>query len=212
VSVDSKANPKEALIMNTTCKLDTRTALLEAGKEVMFEKGYTNAGIQEVLNKIGVPKGSFYHYFNSKEDFALKIIEYIDQTCGAKSMLTFKDRNVSPIKRLMNYCNEGKSALCESKCRKGCFIGNLSQEMADQSEVLRKALSKIMSKWTELFASCIEEGQKAGEISKAWPADKMAELFFCGWEGALMRAKTIKSVEPIDTFIDLMFNHILKAK
>jgi TetR/AcrR family transcriptional regulator, transcriptional repressor for nem operon len=198
--------------MTTTFKVDTRTALLEAGKNIMFEKGYSNTGIQEVLNSVGVPKGSFYHYFNSKEDFALKIIEYSDQVCGAKAKLTLTDTSVSPTKRLMNYCYEGKNALNESKCRKGCFIGNLSQEMADQSEVLRKALSAIMSQWKELFAQCIKEGQKTKEISKAWPADKMAELFLSGWEGALMRAKTIKNVEPLNDFTDLMFNHILNAK
>ncbi len=197
--------------MTTTFKVDTRTALLEAGKDIMFEKGYTNTGIQEVLNKVGVPKGSFYHYFNSKEDFALKLIEYTDEVCGAKSRRALTDSDVSPTERLMNYCLEGKNALSESKCRKGCFIGNLSQEMSDQSETLRKALSAKMFKWKELFALCIKEGQKVGEVSKAWPADKMAELFFSGWEGALMRAKTIKSVEPLNDFIDLMFNHILKA-
>ncbi len=198
--------------MNAIVKANTKEMLLEAGKEIMFEKGYSNTGIQEVLNKVGVPKGSFYHYFNSKEDFALKIIEYTDEICAVKSMLALKDTSVSPTKRLIDYCYEAKAALCESKCRKGCFLGNLSQEMADQSETLRKALSAKMSKWKNLFAQCIREGQKAGEISKAWPADKMAELFFSGWEGALMRAKTIKSVEPLDDFIDLMFNHILKAK
>ena len=61
--------------MTTTFKVDTRAALLEAGKNIMFEKGYSNTGIQEVLNSVGVPKGSFYHHFNSKEDFALKIID-----------------------------------------------------------------------------------------------------------------------------------------
>ena len=59
----------------TKQKPDTRTALLEAGMNIMIEKGYNNTGIQEVLLAVGVPKGSFYHYFDSKEDFALKIIE-----------------------------------------------------------------------------------------------------------------------------------------
>ncbi len=198
--------------MATTIKLNTRTALLEAGKEIMLEKGYSNTGIQEVLSATGVPKGSFYHYFESKEDFALKIIEFTDQIHVAQLTLALKNPNVSPIKRLRNYCEEGKKNLSESKCRKGCLIGNLSQEMADQSETLRKALSTIMTKWKELFTQCIKEGQKSGDINKSLPADKMAELFISGWEGALMRTKSIKNVDPLDAFIDLMFNHILKAK
>ncbi|MBX9686863.1 MAG: TetR/AcrR family transcriptional regulator, partial [Candidatus Obscuribacterales bacterium] len=59
---------------STSSGRDTRAILLEAGMAVMYEKGYSNTGIQEVLSSVGVPKGSFYHYFDSKEDFALKII------------------------------------------------------------------------------------------------------------------------------------------
>ena len=198
--------------MATTVKLDAKAALLEAGKEIMLEKGYTNTGIQEVLNAVGVPKGSFYHYFESKEDFAVKIIEYADQTHGAKLVLTLKNPDISPLNRLKNYCKEGKKSLTELECGGGCLIGNLSQEMSDQSEVLRKALDAVMNRWKELFTQCINEGQKTGEINDAWTAAKMAEFFLSGWEGSIMRAKSIKSIEPVNTFIDLMFNHILKAK
>jgi TetR/AcrR family transcriptional repressor of nem operon len=198
--------------MTTSFKLDTRIALIEAGKEIMFEKGYSNTGILEVLNKVGVPKGSFYHYFDSKEDFAVKIIEHVDKNCMSKTMAILQNNDISPLQRLIEYCKQGKDALSESQCRKGCLIGNLSQEMADQSETLRKALSVIMTKWKNHLSQCIKKGQNIGEINKAWPAEKMAELFISGWEGALMRSKTIKSVEPLNDFTDLMFNHILKRQ
>jgi len=198
--------------MNTTAvKLDTRTALLEAGRDIMLEKGYTNTGIQEVLNSVGVPKGSFYHYFESKEDFALKIIEYTDQINSAKFLQLLNNSAVSPLNRLKNFCKDKKKMLTEHGCRKGCLVGNLSQEMADQSELLRKALDAVMTRWKETFTQCISEGQKKGEINDAWPAEKMAELFLSGWEGAIMRTKSLKSIEPINTFVDLMFNHILKS-
>ncbi len=198
--------------MGTTVKLDTKTALLQAGKEIMLEKGYSNTGIQEVLTAVGVPKGSFYHYFDSKEDFALKIIEYADQMYGVKLASILKNSDITPLNRLKNYCKEGKKNLAEQECGGGCLIGNLSQEMSDQSETLRKALDTVMSRWKEHFTQCILEGQKAGEINNAWSAAKMAEFFLSGWEGTLMRAKSIKSVEPVNIFIDLMFNHILKTK
>src|ERR1700677_1974469 len=105
--------------MVSAVKTDTRTALLEAGKEIMLEKGYSNTSIQEVLSATGVPKGSFYHYFASKEDFALKIIEYKDQTCGAELAKQLKNPSVSPLNRLKNYCKEGKKAATDLDCRKG---------------------------------------------------------------------------------------------
>jgi TetR/AcrR family transcriptional regulator, transcriptional repressor for nem operon len=192
-------------------KQDTKTALLETGTDVMIEKGYSNTGIQEVLSRIGVPKGSFYHYFDSKEDFALQIIAHCDQSYTANLLRTLRNQDASPIERLRNYCEANKEKLVSNECRKGCLIGNLSQEMADQSETLRTALSHVMGKWRDLFASCIEEGQNRGEIKKTFAPHQMAELFLSGWEGAIMRSKTTKCVEPLDTFIALMFNDILKV-
>lgn len=192
-------------------KQDTKTALLEAGMDVMVTKGYTNTGIQEVLNKIGVPKGSFYHYFDSKEDFALQIIQHFDGQYTANLLRMLRNPEVTPLARLRNYCDYSKDKLSNNQCRKGCLIGNLSQEMADQSETLREALSHVMGKWRDLFASCIDEGQKSGEIRTDASPHHLAELFLSGWEGAVMRAKTTKCVEPLDVLTDLMFNHVLRA-
>lgn len=191
-------------------KQDTRQVLLEAGIAIMMEKGYNNTGIQEVLSSVGIPKGSFYHYFDSKEDFAIEIIKHFDTAYSAKIMACLRDTSLSPLTRLKNYCESGRANLAANQCRKGCLIGNLSQEMADQSETLRKALSKVMAKWRELFASCIEEGQKKGEISKKHSADKLAEMFLSSWEGAVMRGKTTKCTEPLDVFIEVYFGDFLK--
>ena len=79
-----------------TLKQDTRTLLLEAGTEIMLEKGYTNTGIQEVLLKAGVPKGSFYHYFASKEEFALAIIESFDTAYVGKLVKVLRNARRSP--------------------------------------------------------------------------------------------------------------------
>jgi TetR/AcrR family transcriptional repressor of nem operon len=195
----------------TPAKTDTKTILLDAGMDIMFEKGYTNTGISEVLNSVGVPKGSFYHYFDSKEDFALEIIRYFDSGYSERLIQTLRDCNCSSVQRLRNYCQSGRDNLAAANCCRGCLIGNLSQEMADQSEVLRQALSTVMSKWRDLFAACIEEGQQKGEIRTSCGAHALAELFLSGWEGAMMRAKTTKSLEPLDVFVDLMFELVLKV-
>lgn len=179
--------------------------------DMMLEKGYTNTGIQEILTALSVPKGSFYHYFDSKENYAVEIIHHFDLTYSANLLRTLRNPKQTPLERLKAYCETSKAMLAAQECRKGCLIGNLSQEMADQSEVLRKELSKVMAKWRDMFAACIEEGQKAGEIRKSKSAHDLAELFSAGWSGAVMRAKTVKNTEPLDVFIDLMFEDILKA-
>jgi TetR/AcrR family transcriptional repressor of nem operon len=190
---------------------DTRTALIEAGMDVMLQKGYNNTGIQEVLSSLGVPKGSFYYYFESKENFALAIIEHFDVEYSALVRGLLNDKQLTPLQRLHQYCESGKLNFLSQECRKGCLIGNLSQEMSDQSETLRKELSAIMTKRIALFAECVKEGQELGEITPACSAEKLAEYFMGGWSGAFMYAKTVKNIEPLNTFIDLTFNHFLRA-
>lgn len=193
-----------------TTRQDTKQLLLEAGAEVMIEKGYTNSGIQEVLSKVGVPKGSFYHYFDSKEDFALAIIEEFDRDFMAFLTPILTNESLTPKERLRSFCESKRECMRAANCRKGCLIGNLSQEMSDQSETLRQALSEVMEKRLDAFAACIKEGQELGEITTAADARTIADLFSSSWEGAMMRAKTIKNLEPLNVFINLMFELVLK--
>lgn len=198
------------LMTKQTTKESTKTQLLDAGIEIMLEKGYNNTGIMEVLHSTGVPKGSFYYYFDSKEDFGLQIINHFDATYQAKLSATLGDTTKTPIERLLSYCESTVGMLEQNACRKGCLIGNLSQEMADQSEVFRHRLREIMLDWRAKFADCIRQGQDAGEVSKEFDADSLAEFFQSGWSGAVMRSKTMKSTEPLHTFSKIFFTSVLK--
>ena len=159
-----------------------------------------------------MPKGSFYHYFDSKETYALEVIRHYDEQLSADLMHILQNSKQTPLNRLKAYAEFGKQKLSKQECRKGCLIGNLSQEMADQSEVLRQELSRIIGKWSDMVAACIVEGQKAGEIQKHYSAAALAELFQSAWTGAVLRAKTLKNTKPLTVFIDLMFNDVLPPR
>ena len=193
-----------------TTKESTKNQLLEAGIEIMIEKGYNNTGIMEVLQSTGVPKGSFYYYFNSKEDFGMQIINHFDQAYRAKLDETLGDTTKSPLQRLVAYTECGIQVLEQNACRKGCLIGNLSQEMADQSEVFRNRLHEIMLDWCSRFSDCIRQAQELGEIGSEFEPSSLAEYFQSGWSGATMRAKTMKSSEPLRTFSKIFFRTVLK--
>lgn len=203
--VASLAMPRQA-----GTKEVTKNALLEAGAQIMIEKGYTNTGIQEVLETTGVPKGSFYYYFDSKEDFALQVIDYSDANYAEYLKKYFEDKTLSPIERLKAYCNEGKKSLEDNQCRKGCLIGNLSQEMSDQSDVLRARLEQSLTRTRNTFAKAMKEGQQKGLINSKLDHVQLAEFFLAGWHGALMRAKTMKNSSPVTSFINMMFKVVLK--
>lgn len=202
ITVNTKSSSKP--------KADTKTALLQAGLDIMAEKGYSNTGIQEVLGSLSIPKGSFYHYFDSKEDFALHIIRHVDEMRSACLQKTLSNTAQTPLQRLRTAADNEKNNFLTGECRKGCLIGNLSQEMSDQSEALRLELSACMNKRRDMIADCVAEAQNLGEISKEFTALEYADMYESGWSGAVMRAKTAKTIESLEIFIDLMFSHFLK--
>jgi len=201
-----------ATMTDNSAKIDTREALLDAGISIMLEKGYTNAGISEILQAVGVPKGSFYHYFESKEDFAIAIIARTGDVYAQRMSRIFGNSSLKPIDRLRKYFSEARADMVTKECRKGCLIGNLSQEMADQSESLRDALRTVLQNGRIVLTACIVEAQKNGEILNDRPAADLAQFIQSAWTGAMLLSKTQKSPESLDVFNRLIFEDVLKSK
>jgi TetR/AcrR family transcriptional repressor of nem operon len=191
---------------------NTRDLLLEAGKKSFLERGYTNSGIETILQAAGVPKGSFYYYFQSKEDFGLKVLDQFAVCFDQQLDRTLGDTSVPPLYRLRNYFESVFGKLESDQCRKGCLVGNLSQEMADQSEAFRARLEEIFESWVDRYAKCLREAQQAGEIHSDLDVRELAEFWLNSWQGAVLRAKTMRSTAPLRTFLGVMFGNLLQAR
>jgi TetR/AcrR family transcriptional regulator, transcriptional repressor for nem operon len=196
--------------MMADSKANTRAALLKSGRRIIVEKGYNHTGIQEVLQEVGVPKGSFYHFFSSKEDFGLEIINYDARLHEQVVEQYLGDTTLSPLNRIRQYFEDKLKEFQSLKYREGCLFGNLSQEMADQNERFRNRLQEVLSQWRDRFAQCLEEAQAAGEISAHWDAHELAEYCLNSWEGALLQMKVTKSEKPLQAFIKVTFETVLK--
>jgi TetR/AcrR family transcriptional regulator, transcriptional repressor for nem operon len=192
-------------------KEKTKDLLLEAGKKTFLEKGYNNSGIETILQAAGVPKGSFYYYFSSKEDFGLKVLDRFAECIEERQELILSDESVPPLERLRNYCETASELLRSDQCRKGCLVGNLSQEMADQSEAFRARLEEIFESWVDRYTECLKQAQEAGEVASELDAHELAEFWLNSWQGSILRAKTMRSAAPLRTFLAVMFGNILQA-
>jgi TetR/AcrR family transcriptional repressor of nem operon len=191
-------------------KETTKDALLDAGRRIFLERGYNHSGIEAVLQSAGVPKGSFYHYFESKEDFGLQVLDRFAGCVNAELDRHLNDERLGPLERLRRFGESVCEKLESRQCRNGCLVGNLSQEMADQSEAFRARLDEIFRGWADRYAGCLEEAREAGEIPADLDSRELAEFWVSGWQGALMRAKTARSTAPIQTFLKLMFGYVLR--
>jgi TetR/AcrR family transcriptional regulator, transcriptional repressor for nem operon len=195
-----------------SAKATTKAALVDAGTQLILEQGYHQTGIQDVLQAAGVPKGSFYYYFPSKEAFGMAVIAQFAAAYLARLEQYLGDTTASPLTRLRRH-HEAMLARFERRgCRGGCLIGNLSQELADQSPRLRAQLDAVLTSWRERYAQLFREAQAVGELRADRDPQALADFYLDSFEGALLRAKVSKSPAPLRVFLTCMFDSVLQGR
>jgi len=189
----------------------TKERLLETGLGLIHDRGYHATGIQDILAAAGVPRGSFYHYFPGKEAFCLAIIDrYAEQ--GYRRLDGYLGASESaPLQRMHRFFEDTRAFYAAGKCRRGCLLGNLGQELADVSDACRRRVNGHLESWTRRFAQCLREAQDAGELAAGVDPDDYAAVLLNSWEGALLRMKLMRSVEPLDAFTRLYFDSVLAS-
>ncbi len=174
--------------------------LLEAGLEVMKAQGYNGTSVNDIVKAAGIPKGSFYNYFESKEDFALDAIEQAANEGYQASEKVLRNPGLSPIQRLQQFFELETQGCGEMDYKVGCFLGNMCQEMADGNEAIRAKVNTLLNRQALLIQSVLEEAQAQGGLSSEEDTNSLAEFLFNSWEGALLRMKATKSCAPLDAF------------
>ena len=180
----------------------TRERLVRSGLELLTEKGFASTGLDEVLRRSGVPKGSFYHYFASKEDFGRAVIAAYAAYFARKLDRHLLDASRPPLDRLRGFVADGKAGMRRHGFRRGCLVGNLGQELGATHDGFRDALEAVLLDWQGKVARCLEAARDRGEIAADADCARLAALFWIGWEGAVLRAKLVRDVTPIDLFVD----------
>lgn len=189
----------------------TREHLLQVGLERLRSTGYTATGVKEILDLAGVPKGSFYHYFPSKEAFAGEVFQLYAEGEARRSERILGDRKVAPLKRLRQYFEELISVYGQSAAISGCLVGSLSLEVADHSPKLQMQLKAVYGFWQKGIADVLREAVERGDLPRSTQPDKLAEFLLNSYEGALVRMKAEKSDKPLENFLHFAFNVLLKT-
>src|SRR5712671_627108 len=137
---------------------DVRERLLEAGVATFHQRGFNGCSVQDITDAAGVPKGSFYNHFESKEALGVEALERYWQ--GALDSLgLLKDTEQAPVERLKSYFRYLNDFARKAKYRPGCMIGNLAAEMSDQSSIIQDRLAVILAAWSRGIESCVKEAQ-----------------------------------------------------
>lgn len=181
--------------------LETRQVLLRRGLEVLTEQSFSATGLDYILKEVGIPKGSFYHYFPSKEAFGRAVLDEYARYFAQRLDHWLLDESCSPLERLVGFVQSTKGGMARHDYRRGCMVGNLGQEVGLLPDGFRDTLEQILLDWQSKLAGCLREAQVSGEVSKSADCNELAAFFWIGWEGAVLRARLVKSDTPLNTFI-----------
>jgi TetR/AcrR family transcriptional repressor of nem operon len=188
---------------------DTRARIIAEGARIVHLKGFNSAGVQEILHAAGVPRGSFYFYFRSKEEFGLALIDYYMEYFLGRMDAHFNSSGSSPLATLRAFFDEKLEDFRDAQFQGGCPIGNLAQEMGDLNEAFQAKLCEALDKIRERIVLCLSLAHQHHEIDPALDPEETADFILNSWEGALMRMKVARDNKPLLVFDHMVFERLL---
>lgn len=188
----------------------TRQRILDAAEEIMLTKGFYSVGLNEILSSVKVPKGSFYHYFSSKEQFGVEVItHYIDQrTQRLEQFFTASD--VTALQKFVDYWAYLIGRLTAGACQRGCLVVKLGVEVANLSEPMRAALAAGMKTWRGIYERVIREGQTDGSIRPELDPAETARVIQHTLQGAIQSTQVERSVAPFRSAAEFLRSYLAR--
>ena len=194
----------------STATATTKERILDAAEEIMLQKSFHSVGLNEILAAVKVPKGSFYHYFQSKEQFGVELLRHYVKEASAfkRRLLLGSELEADPLKRLSAFLDCCISKTYENSCKCSCLVVKLATEVAAFSDGMRETLADGMREWRGIFEKLIAEGQAKGvirgDIDAAFASEWIQDL----WTGATHRSQIERSAEPLRTARTVIVNYL----
>ena len=188
-----------------------REDIIQSGYELFYEKGYGVTGVNEITAKIGIPKGSFYNHFKSKEEFGIAVLDYYlssNQVLLKEVLLNNKNSPLTNLKKFfVNFIEIQENVY---HCSRGCLMGNMTTELADVNATFQEKAKSGFENATAVFETCLENAKELEEVSKELDTQQTAYFLINSWQGAVLRMKAEKNTEPLNNFYRVIFNQVIK--
>src|SRR6185369_9020117 len=175
-------------------KGDTRQRIVEAARELFYEKGYAATGLAELLQRAGANSGSFYHFFESKDDVLRTVLETYEDLLHPHIVKPAFDRRQDPIERIFALLESYRERLVSTRCQYGCPIGRLALELDAENTPAHERIARNFSAWRKAVETCVREA------GIARPED-VAAFVLTVMEGAVMQSRAFGSIEPFDACV-----------
>lgn len=182
----------------------TKQRLLDAGLAMLLKHGYNDLGIQALLVATRIPKGSFYHHFQDKEDFALQVVDQYMVGVHAGLDACLGDQERLPLERVRRFF-EMTQEHYRTEGYMGCLMGGLGQELSGVSEAFARKIDGCFSQIASRLAGCLEEARARGDLPPGSDPRRLAHLLVDCWEGAALRSRLQRNPAPLQAMLDFYF-------
>jgi TetR/AcrR family transcriptional regulator, transcriptional repressor for nem operon len=176
-----------------------------------MQQGYHGTGLKEILDAVQIPKGSFYNYFGSKENFASEVIQHYINPFIEQLNVHLQDSDNDALSAILRYFNELITELEKAEFKGGCLLGNLMGEIGDTSELCKKSLKLAVHRYRDLLQVGLLKAQQEGTVRTDKTAEEMADLLVNMWQGALLRMKTEQSSSPLKQCCENLLGDFFKT-
>ncbi|MFD9127017.1 TetR family transcriptional regulator C-terminal domain-containing protein [Kitasatospora sp. NPDC059571] len=174
-----------------------REQLIDAAYDHFHEHGFNGSGVKDITDAAGVPKGTFYNHFESKEALAVEVMR---RYAAAQCTEMLADESMAPFERVRAHFAHLAAGLARFDYARGCMLGNFGVELSTQSTAIREAVDESFNCWVSFLASALEEACATGSLASPVGGVRLARFLANSWEGAAARAKVTRSRGPVDDF------------
>ena len=189
-------------------KPNVKEQLVTTSLSLLHSKGFNATSVQDITAAAGVPKGSFYNHFASKEALGLEVLQRYTEK-AAELGAALHDTSLSPLERIQQYFRDYIESNVANDFNCGCLLGNFSTELSNQVPAIRQEMQRSFGKSAGALASVIAAGQRDGSIGATTPAGELADFVTDAWQGAVLRSKAEHSREPLERFARVVLQRIL---
>lgn len=187
----------------------TKQRLIDVGMPMLLKHGFNDLGMQALLEGAEVPKGSFYHHFADKEDFAIQVIDAYMQQVHLVLDATLTDESRAPLDRVRGFFEQVRESY-RREGYMGCLLGGLGQELSGVSDVFQEKVAACFREIAARLAGCLDEARRLGDIPPDADTRQMADLLVDCWEGAALRSRLVGRAQPLDAMLDFFFQSVAR--
>jgi TetR/AcrR family transcriptional repressor of nem operon len=190
-------------------KPNVRDQIVTAGLATLYSKGFNATSVQDITEAAGVPKGSFYNHFASKEVLGVEVVKlYAERALQSRG--TLDDVQLAPLDRIEQDFRAKVQANVTSGFVCGCLLGNFSTELSGQSAMIRQQVELAYQEWADSLTQAIAAAQADGSVPDDWSAAERANAIVNAWQGAVARSKAAHGRAPLDLFLKMLMTKLLK--